>query len=344
MSRPITAHKRSLVFKRTAITRSRELAHEVLPLAIRVLLASIAHAGRSLARGKVGPPTDVNWQLVGSWGVAIDGDWALVSAFSECPTCEEGRFDAAALLYRYTGGSWQYQGILGTRQIVDPYNRPGLAMKDGIAVVTMQDTRIFELTAGVWTQVPHSVPAGGYQLVGPDIEINGGRILHPVVSGNSTFLVMHKVNGAWSAQGILTGQNDPHDPETNIAPDADIEGPRVVIYNPYDQEQDASPVIRRYYANANGSGWSQFPFRIESGTNYRYGPYVAMSGPNTAFTGLRNRGTEVALDHDNGVNIGLYGLQPADAFMQNDPLADSDDNRYSDTGVERVRGMFATRN
>jgi hypothetical protein len=95
--------------------------------------------------------------------------------------------------------------------VVGPALPEHLAMKDGIAVVTLQDTRIFELNAGVWTQVPHSVPSTSYRLSGPDIEIHGGRILIPVVSGNSTFLVMSKVNGVWSTQGILRGQNDPHD-------------------------------------------------------------------------------------------------------------------------------------
>ena len=300
---------------------------------LAMLFASFAHARPNVIveSFRLPLPTDVNWQWVGSFGVAIDGDWALVSAHSPCPTCQEGRGDVAALLYHYTGGSWQYQGILGTRQVIDEYYRPGLAMKEGIAVVTLQDTRIFELTAGVWTQVPHSAPSG-YRLSGPDIEINSGRILIPVVSGLSEFVVMAKVNGVWTSQGVLRGQGDQHDPEINIPPDADLEGPRAVIYNGFDQDQDLSPVIRRYYANPGGSGWSQSPFVIQSG----YAFYVAMSGQYTAFSGLGKRGTEVVIDHENGVKLATHGLQPADAFMQ--PY------ERSDTGIERVRGMFATRN
>ena len=308
-----------------------------------LLLSSIAHARPNVIDEwvRLAPPTNVDLPLLGTFGVAIDGDWALVSAFDPCPTCVEGETDGAVLLYHYTGGSWQYQGILGTQQRMDLYRRPGLAMKDGIAVVTLQDTRIFELNAGVWTQVPHSVPSTSYRLSGPDIEIHGGRILIPVVSGNSTFLVMSKVNGVWSTQGILRGQNDPHDPETNIPPDADLEGPRAVIYNPYDQEQDASPVIRRYYAHADGSGWSQFPFMIQNEGSKQYGPFVAMAGQYTAFSGLRNVGTHVVFDHDNGVNFAPYGLQPADGFLQPKPPRHA---ALSDSGIERVRGMFATRN
>lgn len=308
-----------------------------------LLLSSIAYGRPNVIDEwvRLTPPAGVNLPLFGSFGVAIDGNWALVSAFDPCPTCEEGATIGAALLYHYTGGSWQYQGILGTLQQMELYRRPGLAMKDGIAVVTLQDTRIFELNAGVWTQVPHTVPSSNHHLVGPDIEIHGGRILIPVVSGNSMFLVMSKVNGVWSAQGILTGQNDPHDGETNIAPDADLEGPRAVIYNPYDQEQDASPVIRRYYAHADGSGWSQFPFMIQNAGNNLYGPFVAMSGQNTAFTGRRNLGTHVVVDHDNGVNFARYGLQPADGFLQ-PPYPRF--TALSDSGIERIRGMFATRN
>ena len=297
-----------------------------------LLLTSLAHARPNVIDEgvRLPLPTDGNWQFIGSFGVAIDGDWALVSAFSPCPSCQEGETDVAALLYRYTNGSWQYQGILGTPQRADLYKRPGLAMKEGIAVVSLQDTRIFELTAGTWTQVPYTPP--GRTLSGPDIEINSGRILIPVVSGLSEFVVMAKVNGVWSSQGLLRGQGDQHDPETNIPPDADLEGPRAVVYNSFDQDQDLLPVVRRYYANPGGSGWSESPFVIQSG----YANFVAMSGQTTAFSGLRNRGTEVVFDHENGVNLATYGLQPADAFMQ--------PQERSDTGIERVRGMFATRN
>jgi hypothetical protein len=301
-----------------------------------LLLTSLAHARPNVIAEwvRLPPPTSGNWQVIGSFGVAIDGDWALVSAFSECPTCTEGETDVAALLYHYTGGSWQYQGILGTAQRADLYKRPGLAMKEGIAVVSLQDMRIFELTNGSWAQVPYS-GTDGYSPSGPDIEINSGRILLPVVSGRSAFLVLAKVNGAWSRQGVLTGQGDQHDPETNIPPDADLEGPRAVIYNGFDQDQDLSPVIRRYYANPGASGWSQSPFVIGAGAGY-IGPFVAMSGQYTAFSGLRNRGTEVVVDHENGVNLATYGVQPADGFMQPQELSDS--------GIERVRGLFATRN
>ena len=63
-----------------------------------------------------------------------------------------------------------------------------------------------------------------------------------------------------------------------------------------------------------------------------------MSGPNTAFSGLPHRGTEVVIDHENGVDLATYALYPADGFMQRVP------QERSDTGIERVRGMFATRN
>lgn len=299
---------------------------------VALLLTSLAHARPNVIDEwvRLPPPTDANWPLIGSWGVAIDGDWALVSAHDPCPTCEEGATVGAALLYHYAGGSWQYQGILGTAQQMELYTRPGLAMKDGIAVVKLQDTRIFELTAGAWAQVPYNPPRG--TLSGPDIEINGGRILMPLVSGLSEFVVMAKVNGTWSEQGFLRGQGDQHDPETNIPPNADLEGPRAVIYNGFDQDQDLYPVIRRYYANADGSGWSQSPFVIQSG----YANHVAMSGQSTAFSGLRNRGTEVVFDHENGVDLATYALYPADGFLQ--------PQERSDTGIERVRGLFATRN
>ncbi|HUQ09085.1 MAG TPA: hypothetical protein VM146_02130 [Steroidobacteraceae bacterium] len=289
-------------------------------------------------------PTDVSWQRVGSFGVAIDGDWALVSALGPCESCGSTVPDGAALLYHYTGGSWQYQGILGTRQQVNYYDRPGLAMKDGIAVVSLGDTRLFELGSGGWAQVPHNVPAN-YRLLGPDIEIHSGRVIIPIESGSSQFLVLGKVNGAWGVRGVLSGQGNDHNPEDNYPPDADLEGNRAVIYNDPEQTDDSEYVIRRYLANSNdpNAAWSQSPFVIPSNGSYAFGPYLAMSGQYTAFTASRTHGTRVVFDHDSGVNFAPYGLQPADGLMQPDFPA-SYPNYPSDTGIERVRGMFATRN
>ena len=92
-----------------------------------LLLTSLAHARPNVIDEwvRLPPPTDGNWQIIGSFGVAIDGDWALVSAFSPCPTCTEGETDVAALLYHYTSGSWQYQGILGTASAGGPVQAPG---------------------------------------------------------------------------------------------------------------------------------------------------------------------------------------------------------------------------
>ncbi len=311
---------------------------------LALLLTSLGHARPNVVEEwvRLPLPTDVNWDSVGSWGVAIDGDWALVSAYSQCLECQPYPFQLAALLYQYTSGTWQYRGLLGTSQVVDPYKPPGLAMKEGIAVVSLQDTRIFELINGTWTQVPYNAPANR-TLEGPDIEINGGRILIPIESGTSEFLVLAKVNGTWAVQGHLHGQNDQHDPDINIAPAADLEGTRAVAYNPYSQTTDESPVIRRYYGHSDGSGWSEFPFVIPAGRECVYGLYVAMSGQYTAFSSLRNRGTGVVFDHDNGVNFATYGLQPADAFMQPQQYPPNS-IKCSDTGIERVRGMFATRN
>ena len=312
---------------------------------VALLLTSIAHARPNVIEEwvRLPLPTDDAWHSAGSFGVAIDGDWALVSALAPCG-CGSSAPDIAALLYRYTGGSWQYQGILGTRQRRDDYDRPGLAMKDGVAVVSLNDTRIFELASGTWTQAPFSAPPG-YRLLGPNIEIDSGRVLVPIESGSSTFWVLAKVNGAWGIQATLTGQGNDHNPEDNVPPYADLEGNRAVIYNEAEQVDGSEPVIRRYFANSDAvnSPWSQFPFLIPSDGSWAFGPYLAMSGQYTAFTGARTGGTRVVFDHDSGVNFAPYGLQAADGFMQPDTFNNSP-NYPSDTGIERVRGMFATRN
>src|SRR5689334_5416247 len=107
---------------------------------IALTLASLGHTRPNVIDewARLPLPTDRNWQSVGSFGVAIDGDWALVSAIAPCPECEFDYSNAAALLYHYTAGSWQYQGILGGVQQMYYSRRPGLAMKNGIAVISLE--------------------------------------------------------------------------------------------------------------------------------------------------------------------------------------------------------------
>ena len=139
-----------------------------------LLLTSLAHAR---------PNVIAEWAFATADGREL-GDHRLVRrrhrwrlgagiGFLGMPPCTEGEYRCGGAAVSLHQRSWQYQGILGTPQRADLYKRPGLAMKEGIAVVSLQDMRIFELTNGSWAQVQYS-GTDGYSPSGPDIEINSG--------------------------------------------------------------------------------------------------------------------------------------------------------------------------
>lgn len=285
---------------------------------------------------RLAPPTDRIWQHLGGFGVAIDGDWALVSAYNWAEAEEGGNVqDCGALLYRYSGGTWSYQGMLGTTEQVDEWHSPGyVAMKDGIAVTKYETLKIYELVNGVWTQAATSLPSPPTSA-GGDIEINGGRILLPTGHGLNAHTILRKMNGVWGVEGHITGNTYYNGSEYAESPEADLENGRVVVLNKYDDTNAEVPAaLRRYRVNENNVGWREQQPLEDLGWAHA-GPYVAMSGQYTAFSYRRTFGTRLVYDHENGGQFARYGIQPADGSMQGE---------FSDTGVERVRGMFATRN
>src|SRR5262245_45090082 len=81
-------------------------ASEGITEALPVVLEEVA----TLAR------PDASWTYFGRAGVAIDGDYALVSGerFIPDPNAEGGsRHEVAAFVYRRSGSNWVYSGQLG---------------------------------------------------------------------------------------------------------------------------------------------------------------------------------------------------------------------------------------
>jgi hypothetical protein len=282
-------------------------------------------------------PTDQAWQYLGRFGVAIDGDWALVSA--QRAAASGTGFEAAALLYRRSGTQWTYQGILGSVGLVSEATRPGIAMKHGVAAVAIGGLRIFERNDTGWTEATYT-GTGSQQLVGEDVEVDNGRILIPYQAPEYRHFVLRKGTSGWYVEGNLVGHINQYseNPET---PKADLEGERAVVLNDEGEYLDPS-ALRRYRLNENGVGWREETPPIVDPNQYRFGPHVAMSGPVTAFTHTRNFGTRMLYDDrlvvENGVGVLLlpFGMQPVNGFMQ--PPGPSD------TGIERVGELIATRN
>jgi hypothetical protein len=284
---------------------------------------------------------DTSWEYFGRH-VAVDGDWALVQGdrYIPDPNAETGRrHDGAALLFRKVNSSWSYVGILGAIDVVDEWTTPGLAMKNGVAMVIEKSVRVFERSGNTWTQAPIDIPQGT-ALQGPDIEIDGGRILVPRVSCNWESAVYSKVGSTWKVEGVLRGHmsycND-------NAPSAfqDLAGSRAIVFNMSGMNQDRTTM--RMYRPSLG-GWEEAISLSEPPPfSYVFGPEVALhaSGAYVAASGSPESGTPVITGSGGGEGSWSWGwptptMRPIDSFMQ--------PGIYSAVGLEHGGPYFFARN
>ena len=129
----------------------------LLSVILALALTSMANA-RPVVLEEVAtlPPPD-GWEGFGRYGVAIDGNTALVSGerFVEDPASASGfRHEGAAFLYRRSGTSWNYAGLLGPIAPITQWTEVGLAMQGGIAITHIDRTRIFERGESSWIEQP----------------------------------------------------------------------------------------------------------------------------------------------------------------------------------------------
>jgi hypothetical protein len=259
---------------------------------------------------------DATWPYVGRFGVAIDGDFALVSGerFVEDPSQPNGqRHEGAALIYQRSGANWNFVGPLGQVRTLSPSVRPGLAMKNGVAMVILDAARVFERAGSTWTQSPLQASLQS-SIQGPDIEIDNGRILVPRLACENDAVVIRKVSGTWGSEGTLDGH-------VNVCGDSppvpflDIQGELAAVFNSFGPnfERSEALVFRR-----NDSTWSPYLTFDSSVDSYVFGPAIALARPFLAVTGSRQRGTSIFFEVSPGGSWGqaFTGLQPADAYMQ----------------------------
>ena len=282
---------------------------------------------------------DAAWTF-GRSGVAIDGDFALVSgerAVFDPTTGGFVRTEGLAYLYRRSGVNWIYQHRLGPIGTIPAEKRPGLAMKDGIAVTWTDKTRIFELQGDTWVGI--SLPlAIQNTMQGPDIEIDGGRIL---IARNACYqsAVLRKSNGAWNIEGTLPG----HGVSCSYAGTGnqqDIHGTHAILHNNPGPNGAPEAGAYLYRLNENGVGWRQTRFaQRENGRISN--AWIALNWPNWASVGFAHLGSPVGYELSDGVGAwSPYGLQPLDSYM--DSFINT--NSVSTTGIERFRDGFAQRN
>ena len=259
---------------------------------------------------------DASWENFGRFGVAIDGDWALVSAerFVEDASAPSGsRHEGTAFLYRRSGAAWVYAGQLGPVATLLRWNQVGIAMQGGVAVTFIDRLRIYERSSSTWTEaaLPGSLVTA---VTGPDIEIDGGRILVPRVACRYGALVLRKLGGIWNMEAELSGNTN----YCGSGQPLDIHKGRAIIFNSESPGGAEPPRALIYGANASGAWWQfaeatgQPPFELD------FGPEVALNRPYYALegAGLQLGGAYVGYETQDGSYYAKspFTLQPADAY------------------------------
>ena len=257
------------------------------------------------------PPPDPTWQYFGSFGVAIDGDWALVSGerFDNDSNPDNGAVhEGTAFLYQRAGSRWNYVGQIGP---VEPFLqniKPGLAMKDGVAVTKIADARVYERSGTTWTWTSYI----DMDLNGPDIEVSNGRALIPLLTCAYSDIIARSNGGLWTSEAFLNG-NSNLCPSSQPSAFGDLQDGRAVILSP---EGPGGPAVARQWQFVSNTGWLQLAQLQSSGGNF-LGPEVALSGQYVAITGRRERGTSIAFSPvGSPASWAQTGLQAVDSYLE----------------------------
>ena len=241
-------------------------------------------------------------------------------------------------IYRRSGTTWTHVGRLGpVSRIANTSNNffgSGLAMKDGIAVTRFGITRIFERRGTTWAPMPLS-PDLENNLQGPDIEIDGGRILMSRKPCSLHSAVLRKINGTWAVEGELPGYSGGFC--TGVGQQQDIHGIHAVVHNPAVGTDPSLAIF--YQLNENGVGW-QRTTHAEGALRFPgQNVPIALNWPNWAIASNNRRGTAVGYNITESLTAwSPYGLQPVDSWITPDSLPDSTN------GIERFRDLFVQRN
>ncbi len=199
--------------------------------------------------------------------VAIDGDYALITARRQDPV-DPGGFELyAALLYRRTSAGWVYDSTLAEEPYYsDIAYSPSVAMRDGVAAVNFAG--IFRRTATGWVREADS---GGR---GPDIEYNNGRFVFGTGEGDWGAVVAERDSGGTWRHTRIQGPPRPGDNDNNGGP-LDIDGNTIAIAaNDVPEGATGGPHLYRF---TPGTGWhfhSRPPFVADT----FYGPQLALRG------------------------------------------------------------------
>ena len=237
------------------------------------LIASAANAARPMIIHEsqiLDPPATLDHNVFAPT-VAVDGDWAIVTAGKQTlpygyPT------DNYALLYRRAGASWVFDRILLHTRSETDFNGATLsvAMGNGLAALQLGPLAVFQRAGTAWTQLPSPFTA-----VYPDPAAATGQVAwsgttllaaQPCHSSNSDWgalVATRLANGSWSSPERISS-GDFYCAEEPMA--VDISGPTATIAT-YSNDYEAGPDEMHVYRRVS-TGWREtfaFPWTDAQG-------------------------------------------------------------------------------
>jgi hypothetical protein len=181
----------------------------VVGVLVTLLLGATAWARPAILQStETIPPPDPTYTYFG-YGLAIDGDWAIITGekWENPDDYEFSAITATAYLYRRVNSRWVLQRKLVEQQgYVGYMGVSGLAMKEGIAVVLMGGLYIFELSGSDYVaRNAFNVGEG----LGSDIDISNRRILLGAgdCAWNGSILEFSTANNRWEGVTTLPGED-----------------------------------------------------------------------------------------------------------------------------------------
>ncbi len=274
--------------------------------------------------------------------VAVDGDWAIITAVSY-PSESFDVYDQVALLYRRSSSGWGFVRELFRNRVdeANPYSSERVVMANGYAAISLSTLRIFQRSGSTWTPVAHpfNAPPNTANWVSGSLLQWSGSTLAAVVGAGSCFadggpfpfdwgvlVGTRAANGTWPTPQRLSSGDIGCAREIPVA--LDIDGNSLAVGSEPSDYLDPVPPIRVY--SRSTSGWQPaFTLPGHGGEVALRGDeiFVATSGRNGTLV-YRNDASQTVVD--NLRSVGALYLDSGRASLI---------RRTSDAMLQRIDDM-----
>ncbi len=235
-------------------------------------------------------PVPATYQNLGYDSLAIDGDWALMTANS--PSGVDWQYDNQALLYRYVNGQWIFDRLLVSDLIgsYNDYTWPFVAMSNGLAAVSFHPLHMYRRSGATWTEIAHPFTAGNgsreridgpLQWDGSTLAALVGRCWSNPDYWGALYATHNPADDSWTTP-VYVSANDTCD----LMPSLIAKSGNTLAVSGFTNDFEEEPDQVRVFRNGAG-GWQQV-FKVPSS-----GEAVAARDPEVFVAQWYDEGIEV---------------------------------------------------